>query len=184
MNAPLRTQSGFARKAHDAYDTPPEAVAPLVRFLSGHASYVEPCAGAGRLIEGLALHAPWLRCVCASDLHPRAEGIFAEDAASLTVPLHANVVITNPPWPHPGKSGDPAVSIILNLCRQRTTWALLPFSFAANRYFARVSAHCFTVAPIGRVSWEGNGVPGTKDAAWFGFWPQTFGPTRLAPRET
>ena len=182
MNAPLRpTESGFARKVHDAYDTPPECVAPLIPYLAGHRAYAEPCAGAGRLIEAIAARTGLL-CVQRTDLHPRCPSIRQADAATLTVSPDADVVISNPPWPHAGQNGDPAVSIILNLCRQRETWMLLPFVFAANRYFERVAPHCFAILPIGRPSWEGNGVSGKKDCAWFGFRPVHHGGTLVLPR--
>ena len=183
MNAPLRTESGFPRKPQDAYDTPPDEVRDLVPYLSGHRAYAEPCAGSGSLIEGLRRHAPHMHCAWAGDLHPRMKhGCVTADAAEIVLPDYVTGAISNPPWPHAGREGDPAISIILNLCRQRETWMLLPFVFAANRYFARVAPHCFAILPIGRPSWEGNGVSGKKDCAWFGFRPVHVGAPVVLPR--
>jgi hypothetical protein len=46
-------RSEFRRIARDAYDTPNEAVAPLLPWLTPRTKFLEPCTGAGKLIEHL-----------------------------------------------------------------------------------------------------------------------------------
>lgn len=176
-------RSDFARRARDTYDTPPEAVRPLIRHLPRHSRYWEPCAGKGAIIHALADHA---RCVGASDIAPRAEGIAARDALDVTaddiVAADAEWIITNPPWPRPG-SPEPTLSMIKHFAAIRPTWMLLPYTFAANRYFAALHPICAKLVVIGRVSWMGNGMAGVDDSAWFLFDAQHIGGMRFFPRE-
>jgi hypothetical protein len=46
-------RSSFERRPQDQYDTPAEAVAPLLPHLYPRTPFVEPCAGNGKLIEHL-----------------------------------------------------------------------------------------------------------------------------------
>lgn len=160
-------RSTFERRPRDWYPTPPEAVVPLLPHLEPGTDFIEPCAGDGALVGELerAGHV----CVWALDIEPQAPGIQKLDALQFTNPGGASAFITNPPWPMPGKGGDPVISLILHFITMAPTWLLLPFDFAANRYFAKVADHCERIVPIGRVSWEGNGIPGKDNAAWFLF---------------
>jgi hypothetical protein len=45
-------RSEFKRLVRDAYDTPAEAVAPLLPWLRPDARFIEPCAGAGKFVGG------------------------------------------------------------------------------------------------------------------------------------
>ena len=159
-------RSTFPRRAADFYPTPVEALRPLVPHLPRAGTYAEPCVGDGALVRGMAAVAPGWQCVATSDLHcpvrPRS-------AALVRLPEGVDAAITNPPWPAPGQRGEPVLGIIHNLAAQAPTWLLLPWTFAAARYFAGVSHLCTDVLPIGRVSWMGNGVPSKDDAAWFRF---------------
>jgi hypothetical protein len=47
-------RSGFRRLERDAYNTPAGAAEPLLRHLSPATRFIEPCTGAGYLIEHLA----------------------------------------------------------------------------------------------------------------------------------
>jgi hypothetical protein len=176
-------RSSFEPRPRGFHTTPPEAIPPLLPLLPIHGQYGEPCAGNNRLIEGLAQHWPKGKCIWASDIHPMADGIERMDA--LDIPLDAPVPmwITNPPWPNIGKKGDPALSIVAHLIKIAPTWALLPYAFGANSYYARLARYCQIVLPIGRLSWEGNGIKGKDDCAWFLFSAQNRTNTVLLPRQ-
>lgn len=51
-----RSTGVFPRRAQDAYDTPPEAVLPLLPHLLDNTSFYEPCAGNGHLVSALQDH--------------------------------------------------------------------------------------------------------------------------------
>lgn len=162
---------GLPQRPRGFWQTPKDAIAPLIPFLPITARYGEPCAGDGALINGLADLWPQGRCVWASDICPSGPGMDEVDALQITPAdaEHVGLWITNPPWPLGGKRGDPALSIIKHLCAIAPTWALLPWDFAANEYFNRIADQCSDIFPIGRVSWMQNGKLGKDNAAWFRF---------------
>lgn len=162
---------GLPQRPRGLWLTPKAAVAPLIPFLPLRARYGEPCAADGNLIRHLFDLWPAGRCIWSTDIVPEGAGIDELSATEITAELAADVDlwITNPPWPKIGQRGDPAVSIIKHLSGIAPVWALLPWDFAANDYFAGLSASCSEVVPIGRVSWMGNGQPGKDNAAWYRF---------------
>ncbi|TFL16417.1 hypothetical protein [Jannaschia formosa] len=166
----MSKRSSFARRLRDFYPTPPSAAAPLRRHLPDGARYWEPCAGDGALIEALA---PRARCVVATDIAPRCEGIHRADV--LGVPAEdiravgLDLIVTNPPWPMPGQGGAPVTTLIDHLAGVRPLWLLLAWDVAANGYFERLRPICPCIVPIGRVSWAQNGVAGKDNAAWYLF---------------
>ena len=175
---------GLPKRPRGYWTTPREAVAPLAPYLPLVARYGEPCAGDGAMIRALADFWPGGVCVWLSDIEPQAPGIDQMSVAEIS-PSSADTVslwVTNPPWPEGGKRGDPALSIIAHLITIAPTWALLPFDFAANGYFARISNTCTDIVPIGRVSWLGNGQPGKDNAAWFRFDAANRRPTAIWAR--
>lgn len=173
-------RSNFPRRPRDTYDTPASAVSPLIPHLPPGVPYWEPCGGAGKLVEAIA---PFCQCVMATDIEPRSPvvkplpvGLIKASDADV---FGAGMFITNPPWPARGRKGEPVISIIRHLSAIRPTWLLLPFTFAANGYFAKVSGSCAKIVMIGRVSWMENDIPGKDDAAWFLFDAAHIGPTRF-----
>ncbi len=111
-------RSDFPRLPQDAYSTPAEAVVPLLRRLTPRTRFIEPCAGAGRLIEHLesAGHVCAGRCDLPCDAtvaHYDVEG--------------ADYFITNPPWRR-----DVLHPIIVNLSDQLPTWLLIEFGLGAH----------------------------------------------------
>lgn len=160
---------GLLRRERDFYVTPPEAVLPLVPHLPRVPThYVEPCAGDGALIRALAQHWPWGTCSLALDLEPQADHIERGDAFEIKQTT-AHLFISNTPWSSPGSKGEPAIGLALHLSSLRPTWLLLPWEFAANRYFSKIEDRCARIVPVGRVSWMGNGVPGKDSCAWYLF---------------
>ena len=134
-------RSNFERVEHDFYETPVEAVLPLLPFIVG-VSYWEPCAGHGALVRHLASYA---RCIGHSDREV--------DARSHQYPVQGDYFITNPPWTrellHP---------IIENLSRQKPTWLLFDADWMHTRQSAVLMQCCSTIVSVGRVKW----IPGTK----------------------
>lgn len=171
---------GLPQRPRGFWPTPFEAVKPLIPFLPAQAVYAEPCAGDGALIRHLSNL--WLGGSCghACDLVPNGVGVVVGDAREVT--YRPEFFITNPPWPVVGGRGEPALSILQHLCGIARTWALLPWDFAANDYFSRISAACVQIVPIGRVSWLNNGKGGKDNAAWYLFDRQNRVPTVVWPR--
>lgn len=155
-------RSSFPRIAKDNYPTiDPRAVGPLVAHLPRKARYAEPCAGAGDLINLLA---PYARCVWASDIEPRADGI-AENDAMLVGRGDADMFITNPPWSRPILH-----PLIVHLSDMAPTWLLFDSAWANTKQAKPFMSRCRKIVAVGRLRW----IPGTKhqgkeDVAWFYF---------------
>lgn len=176
-------RTSYPRRDRDAYFTPPSAVLPLVDHLEPGVRFIEPMAGDGaiiRALEGFAV------CIAAFDITPQSEGIGIGDAMELdavtVAHIRADLFITNTPYPRGGSNGEPTITMIEHLSGILPTWCLLPHDFFANRYFARLSARCVRIVPIGRVSWMGNGKAGTENSAWSLFAAGHSGPTEYCPR--
>lgn len=155
-------RSTFERKARDFYPTPYEAVLPLLPHLPDGVVFDEPCAGDRDLVAHLTTHGH--DCARASDVSDR----YPVDAFDLKR-TGAQMFITNPPWPLPGKNGDPTISMAIHLSDMLPTWFLLNADVAHNKYFRRVEHRCRKIVSVGRVSWAGNGVKGKENCAWMLF---------------
>lgn len=165
-------RSNFKRKPRDFYPTPYKPVEHLVPHLVKGVRYIEPCAGAGDLIDHLDQFGA--ECVAAFDkkpLDPRVQKGCAFKFDDADIVDSAEAIITNPPWPMPGKKGEPAVSMALHLSSLAPTWFLLAADFKHNVYFvdSGLAARCVKVVSVGRVSWEDNGTPGKDNCAWYLF---------------
>ena len=177
-------RSDFPRRAQDAYDTPPEAVLPLLRRLPATFTYWEPCAGKGALIEALTGG----NCVACSDIEPRGLSAWMQQVDAMEITrqdadcFEVEYIITNPPWPQ--KQGQPTVDLALHLSSIRPTWLLLSADFAHNLYFAKsgLAKRCVEYVSVGRVSWMKNGTGGKENAAWFCFDINHSGPTEYIAR--
>lgn len=178
-------RSDKPRIAKGKYYTPFAALAPLLPHLQDKTRFIEPCAGDGRLTHWLA-EAGHV-CTFACDIEPseyaanpapcpdKAVMVRTLDVCELLItdiPLSTTHAITNPPWPLPGASGEPTMSIIkhllqLNLC----CWMLLPADFMHNAYAAPLlHQRGMRIVSVGRVQW----FPGTKHTAmdnccWYQF---------------
>ena len=93
-------RSHFTRVERDFYPTPLAAVVPLIDHLPYEGfTYVEPCAGDGRLVNHISeLTQGSGVCVHKSDIEPQREGIAKFDAFSLNYRGGLDFCITNPPW--------------------------------------------------------------------------------------
>ncbi len=159
-------RSNFEKRKNDAYDTPAAAMKTLRPHLVGITEFVEPCAGAGGLID--LLEAEGLRCLAAYDIEPRRWDIEYADARTLRLPRPVPV-ITNFPWSrhllHP---------MIRNLATQTTVWTLLDadWAFCVKGEVPELMDLCHAIVAVGRLKW----VPGTKhtaqdNSAWYKFGP-------------
>lgn len=172
-------RSDFQLKERSFYQTPREAVEPLIPHLSRWTTYAEPCAGAGALIDALRDLWPEGRLVFSGDIHPMRDGI--ETADVMWYDGNAEVIITNPVWPH--RRGQPTLETAFHLSSKAPTWLLLPADFCHNRYFHSIKPRCAKCVSVGRVSWEQNGVSGKDNAAWYLFDAHHYGSMTFHTRE-
>ena len=173
----LSRATGTTRKRNprDYYPTiDPRAVAPLVAHL-GPVDYIEPCAGAGHLIDLLSPHG--LICLSAYDIEPQGGlGIVKRDALTLTRQESTDPLpyITNPPWDrrilHP---------LIEHLAQLGPTWLLFDAAWKETKQAARFGPWCHTIISVGRLQWiEGSNAQSTDECSWYGFDARHDGPTR------
>lgn len=152
-------------RPRDFWSTPPECVVPLVPHLTGDIikhGFVEPCAGAGALVDALA--ACGVKCIVAFDIAPQRAGIKTGDASKITVPGPSIPIVTNPPW-----NRDMLEPILANIIGKTTVWLLLPLDYATNVWTNPYMRHVNKIVPLGRVSWLGNGKAGMDNSCWYRF---------------
>lgn len=182
-------RSAFKRRDKDTYDTfDPRAVARLAPHLPAGVRYWEPCAGKGDLVRGLAEHGH--ECVVATDLQPRAEGIYRLDAMATTrADVDATCVshiITNPVWSRPLLH-----RMIWHFMNLRPTWLLFDADWfhttqasmakgAGVHSASELRKHCAKVVCVGRLRWiEGTVMSGKDNCAWHLFDINHSGPAAL-----
>ncbi len=156
----------FKRRAADAYDTPPEAVDPLLAHLPSGCRFWEPCAGAFAL--GTALMDAGLHCDFASDITPRAGGVYEMDALSVTktqlMVCHRRIdlIITNPPWTR--QILHPMIDLFRSLI---PTWLLFDADWMHCKQAIPYLPYCHKIVSVGRVKWIPDSPHTGKDnAAW------------------
>ena len=157
-------RSNFKRRKNDAYDTPYKAVLPLIPYLVQYASFCEPCAGKGNLLNHLKRHDFYL--TRAYDIEPRADIVRKKDALDLykrDIDL-ADYIITNPAWTR--QILHPMIEVFRNIT---TTWLLLDADWKHTKQAIPYMEYCSLVVNIGRVSWEENGVSGKDNCCWYRF---------------
>lgn len=172
-------RSDFVRVERDYYPTPIQAVEPLIDHLPyGDFDYIEPCAGDGRLVGHLSeLTDGAANCVFMSDIEPRAEGIYQNDALDLYFPpLTVDFCITNPPWDrsilHP---------FIEHWMQIAPTWLLFDADWMHTKQSATLMTYCSKIVSVGRVKWiEGSKNTGKDNCCWYLF-DATYG--ELKPTE-
>lgn len=165
-------RSDFPRVERDCYDTPPEAVWPLVPHLGGGVAYWEPCAGAGALIEALDCvddhdDTPSIECVFRSDIAPRHRWAERRDALSDPLPPLCDIdhIITNPPWTrsilHP---------MIERFSAARPTWLLFDADWMHTRQSAPYLPRLKKIVSVGRVKWiKDSPHTGKDNCCWYLF---------------
>ncbi len=158
-------RSDFKRKKNDAYDTPYEAVLPLLPFLENDTRFIEPCAGDGRLVNHLRRHGH--KCVYACDIAPRADFVKALDILKQPFPMtSADLIITNPPWDRNRDGTGPLHEMIKKFVNHYDAWLLFDADWSHTLQAKPFGHMCRKIVSVGRISWEGNGISGKDNCAW------------------
>lgn len=156
-----RADGKFERNPRDFYITPPEAVEPLIAHLPPGATFDEPCAGNGSMVNALEHHG--MICTGASDLEPQCDGIEQFDAFDIEQ-TDARYFISNTPWDrkilHP---------LIVHLSDIAPTWLLFDADWMHTVQAKQYLKRCSDIVSVGRVSWMGNGVSGFDNCSWYLF---------------
>jgi hypothetical protein len=159
-----RSQGDFRRRKEDAYDTPLDAVIPLLPFLSEGTRFVEPCAGRGDLVAHLESFGH--KCVGAFDIAPRGQGIAKRDALSFVSQHHYyqhDMVITNPPWTRPILH-----ELIFHYYWQCPTWMLFDADWYHTKQALPYRPMVRQIVSAGRIKWiEGSTDKSKDNAAWY-----------------
>lgn len=157
-------RSNYERVARDYYPTPYEAVVPLLPHIPFDSTFVEPCAGDGRLANHLGKHGvmPYFL----SDIEPQREDITQADAGVITTPyMGADFIITNPPW-----SRDILLPLLVHWRKFAPAWVLIDADFAHTKQAADYMKYCSKIVSVGRIKWiEGSKGSGKDNAAWYCF---------------
>ena len=156
-------RSKFPRHDKDHYDTPEEAVLPLLPHLSSFTMYYEPCAGTGELINHLECHS--IYCVAYSDDEIDARVAQYNQKEMSHISDDFEYFITNPPWDrkilHP---------IIENLMQQKPTWLLFDADWMHTKQSKDLIKYCQKIVSVGRVKWIPDSKHTGKDnCCWYLF---------------
>lgn len=154
----------------DFYPTPYKATLPLTKLIDTNFTFVEPCAGDGRLVEHLEKQGA--KCLAAYDIEPRRDWVLPLDAREFWYgELHdADYIITNPPWTNTKEGGYLLNTLIETFAELAPTWLLFYSDWANNVSSSELlTKYCEKILPIGRVSWFENGVGGFDNCSWYFF---------------
>ena len=148
-------RTNFRRHERDFYETPFEAIVPLVSHLPHSVRFDEPCAGNGALIR----HLEEFNAVCISkgDINDGQDALQIQGTP-------ADIFITNPPW-----KWETLSKLIPHLYNIAPCWLLLNADLMHNKRMAPHMARCRKVVSVGRVSWMQNGIKGFENCAWYLF---------------
>lgn len=176
--ATIGKRSSFARVDRDFYQTPAEAVAPLLPHLPEGCAFAEPCAGAGDLAQHLerAGH----RCVWLFDVEPQAAPVKPFDAFDMRLLPSGlpDFIITNPPWVR-----DILHRMIPIFATQRPTWLLFDADWVHTRQAAPFLPFLRKIVSVGRVKWiPGSKMTGKDNCAWMLFDAAQSGPIEFVGR--
>lgn len=160
-------RSDFGRIPQDKYPTPPEGVAPLLPHLPAGSSFIEPCAGDGRLINYLV--AAGHKCKGAFDIAPQRRDIKQADALNKKFP-QADFIITNPPWKRDKESDYLLHKLILHFSDQAPTWLLFDSDWHDTVQSRQLMKRCHMIVAVGRLKWfpESDNT-GKENCSWYLF---------------
>lgn len=155
-------RSNFERNERDYYPTPYDGIIPLLPYLKP-CTFVEPCAGDGRLINHLQKHK--LACIGAFDIEPQADNIEKQDVLFFGFQLpKSDLIITNPPWERE------VLHAMIECFRvQAPTWLLFDADWLFTKQAKPYKEFCKMVVPVGRLSWLENGTSGMDNCCWYFF---------------
>lgn len=161
-------RSEFPRRKNDAYQTPPEPVAPVIPHLRawGIETFAEPCAGEGKLIA--TLEGFGLRCTFKGDIERGFNALTDEFDGGVVGSVRTgdfDAIVTNPPWTreilHP---------MIRRFQRIAPTWLLFDADWAHTVQADPFLDQCSDIVSAGRVKWiEGSEFSGKDNCAWYRF---------------
>ena len=155
-------RSEFKRIPRDFYPTPYSAVEPLIAHLPEWYTFMEPCAGDGRLIDHLESNGG--KCTHAYDIEPQDSRVIQYDALLLEQ-VETPYIITNPPWNrkilHP---------MIERFSAMAPTWLLFDSDWMHTKQSVPYLTMLKKVVSIGRVKWiEGSSSVGKDNCCWYLF---------------
>lgn len=158
------------RNERDFYPTiDPRAAMALVPHLRPGTRFIEPCAGAGHLIDMLAEHG--MSCMLGMDIEPMRGDIVKGDALGITAAARCPQTgerlpfITNPPW-------DRVIlhAMIDHLAHIAPTWLLFDAAWKETKQAARFGPICVKIQSVGRLFWiPGTTQQSTDDCSWYLF---------------
>lgn len=174
-------RSDFQRIEKDYYRTiDRRAVEVLQPHLEPQTRFIEPCAGAGDLIDRLTFYGHI--CVSASDVEPQRADVEQRDAFQPMSPFEAGEashIITNPPWSRPILH-----RMILTFIVLKPTWLLFDADWMHTKQASPFMAHCRKIVSVGRLLWiPGTTMTGKDNCAWYLFTEDGNGATEFYPRE-
>jgi len=175
-------RSDFERVARDYYPTPEEAVKPLIDHLPQEGfSFVEPCAGDGRLVDHIELLTDYAgNCHFASDIEPQRKDVMQWDALDVQPNdvLDIDYCITNPPWER-----NFLHNFIDTWLGIMPTWLLFDADWMHTKQSSVLITYCSKIVSVGRVKWiEGSKHTGKDNCAWYLFDQHHRGPTQFYGR--
>lgn len=153
--------SGLPRHPNDHYDTPTEAIKPLLPLLENEGPvFAEPCLGSGNIT--LVLKRGGFLCGYAGDIQT------GQDVLEWTNPEKVDFVCTNPPWDRSRALTNRIVDHLV--CLGIPAWLLLPTDWLANQNSAPWLPHISDILFLGRVRWiAGTTNGGMENSCWIRF---------------
>jgi hypothetical protein len=159
-------RSTFKRNERDYYPTPGSAIDPLLPFLRSlpmFKSFIEPCAGDGRLAKYIEQNT-LITCKLKIDIEPMSGDVLLGNALTYEFP-HTDLFITNPPWDR-----DILHQLIIRLAQQAPTWLLLDADWMHTKQSIPYMSWCETIVSVGRVKWiEDSKSTGKDNCCWYLF---------------
>lgn len=155
-------RSNYERRDKDKYYTPKDGVLPLLSHLPPNSTFVEPCAGDGRLVRHLEEEGH--KCHYSCDIEPDDVRIFKRDAFEIPH-VAADFVITNPPFTRPILH-----SLIDHFAPMAPTWFLIDANWMFTEQAEPYIKRCKKIVAIKRLKWiEGSKDSGMEDHCWYLF---------------
>lgn len=156
-------RSSFERVERDYYRTfDPRAMESLAPHLEPQTLFIEPCAGAGDLVDQLT--ALGHLCWAAWDIAPQRSDIILADALEGEA-VEGATFITNPPWSRPILH-----KLITHLSDQAPTWMLFDTDWFHTVQAAPFMPRLRKYVSAGRLKWiPGTTMSGKDNCAWYLF---------------
>ena len=169
-------RSSFERVERDYYPTPYQAVIPLFYHLPETYTFIEPCAGDGRLVDHLSDRGG--SCIHSSDIEPRRDDISQINCFDVDITIDTDYCITNPPWDR--KILHPMIEYYSD---KVPTWFLFDADWVHTKQSIPYIPRLRKIVSVGRVKWiEGSKTSGKDNVAWHLFDTPSDEPTQFFGR--